>query len=175
MITFIRKMTQNRAAWALLLGSTLFLELCAMVFQHVMGLQPCVLCIYQRVAVLGIMAGAVIGFINPKNVFLRWFGLLLWAYSSVQGLQIALKQTDIQLHPSPFNTCDLFVTFPQWLPLNKWMPWFFNGTGDSSEIQWQFLTWTMPQWLIVAFGIYVACSFIIISGNLIKGKFYNLQ
>ncbi len=175
MITFIRKMTQNRAAWALLLGSTLFLELCAMVFQHVMGLQPCVLCIYQRVAVLGIMAGAVIGFINPKNVFLRWFGLLLWAYSSVQGLQIALKQTDIQLHPSPFNTCDLFLTFPQWLPLNQWMPWFFNGTGDCSEIQWQFLTWTMPQWLIVAFGIYVACSFIIISGNLIKGKFYNLQ
>ncbi|NCB59990.1 MAG: disulfide bond formation protein B, partial [Gammaproteobacteria bacterium] len=77
-------------------------------------------------------------------------------------------QTDIQLHPSPFNTCDLFVTFPQWLPLNQWMPWFFNGTGDCSEIQWQFLTWTMPQWLIVAFGIYVACSFIIISGNLIK-------
>ncbi len=168
MITFIRKTTQNRTAWAILLGSTLFLELCAMVFQHVMGLQPCVLCIYQRVAVLGIMTGAMIGFINPKNVLLRWSGLLLWAYSSVQGLQIALKQTDIQLHPSPFNTCDLFVTFPQGLPLNQWMPWFFNGTGDCSEIQWQFLTWTMPQWLIVAFGIYVVSSFIIISGNLIK-------
>ena len=168
MIIFIRKMTQNRIAWAVLLGSTLFLELCAMVFQHVMGLQPCVLCIYQRVAVLGIMAGAVIGFINPKNMLLRWSGLLLWAYSSIQGLQIALQQTDIQLHPSPFNTCDLFVTFPQLLPLNQWMPWFFNGTGDCSEIQWQFLTWTMPQWLIVVFGMYVVSSFIIMSGNLIK-------
>jgi disulfide bond formation protein DsbB len=106
-------------AWAILLGSTLFLELCGMFFQHVMGLQPCVMCIYQRVAILGIMAGAAIGFINPKNFFLRWSGLLVWAYSSVQGLQLALRHTDIQLHPSPFNTCDLFVTFPrQELPLN---------------------------------------------------------
>ncbi|NCB60080.1 MAG: disulfide bond formation protein B, partial [Gammaproteobacteria bacterium] len=63
MIAFIRKLTQNRIAWAVLFGSTLFLELCAMVFQHVMGLQPCVLCIYQRVAVLGIMAASIIGFI----------------------------------------------------------------------------------------------------------------
>lgn len=66
MIAFIRTLTQNRIAWAILLGSTLFLELCGMFFQHVMGLQPCVMCIYQRVAILGIMAGAAIGFINPK-------------------------------------------------------------------------------------------------------------
>ncbi len=170
MIAFIRTLTQNRIAWAILLASTLFLELCGMFFQHVMGLQPCVMCIYQRVAILGIMAGAAIGFINPKNFFLRWSGLLLWAYSSVQGLRLALRHTDIQIHPSPFNTCDLFVSFPQWLPLNKWAPWFFNATGECSEIQWQFLSWTMPQWLIVAFGIYTVCSFIIIAGNLIKGR-----
>ena len=46
-------------------------------FQHVMGLQPCVMCIYQRVAILGIMAGAAIGFINPKNFSLRWVAYLM--------------------------------------------------------------------------------------------------
>ncbi|MBB6055017.1 disulfide bond formation protein DsbB [Tolumonas osonensis] len=170
MIAFIRKLTQNRIAWAVLFGSTLFLELCAMVFQHVMGLQPCVLCIYQRVAVLGIMAASIIGFIYPKNLILRWSGLLLWAYSAVQGLRLALQHTNIQLNPSPFTTCDLFVVFPDWLPLNQWAPWFFNATGECSDLQWQFLSWTMPQWLIVAFGIYTLISFIVIAGNLIKGK-----
>ncbi len=170
MIAFIRTITHNRTAWAILFGSTLFLELCAMFFQYVMGLQPCVLCIYQRVAVLGIMAGSAIGFVNPRNIILRWSGLLLWAYSSVRGLQLALQHTDLQLHPTPFNTCDLFITFPQWLPLNHWMPWFFNATGECSDIQWQFLSWTMPQWLIVAFGLYTLSSFIVIAGNLIKGR-----
>lgn len=80
MITFIRKTTQNRTAWAVLLSSALFLELCAIIFQHVMKLQPCVLCIYQCVAVLGIVMGATIGLIKPKNVLLRWLGLLIWAY-----------------------------------------------------------------------------------------------
>ena len=167
---FIRNITQSRTAWGILLGSTLFFELCGMVFQHVMGLQPCVMCIYQRVAILGIMAGALIGFINPRNWILRWTGLLIWAYSSIEGLRLALRHTDLQLNPSPFNTCDLFVTFPQWLPLDRWMPWFFNATGDCAELQWQFLSWTMPQWLIVSFGIYAIISFIIIAGNLIKGR-----
>ncbi|WP_024870741.1 disulfide bond formation protein DsbB [Tolumonas lignilytica] len=170
MIEFIRKITQNRIAWAILFGSTLFLEICGMVFQHVMGLQPCVMCIYQRIAILGIMSGAIIGFLNPKNLLVRWSGLLIWAYSSVEGLRLALRHTDIQLHPSPFNTCDLYVAFPQWLPLDQWMPWFFKATGDCSEIQWQFLTWVMPQWLIVAFGIYTVTSFIVIASNLIKGR-----
>ncbi len=95
MISFIRTITYNRTAWAILFGSTLFLELCAMFFQYVMGLQPCVLCIYQRVAVLGIMAGVAIGFLNPHNIILRWSGLVLWAYSSVQGLQLALQHTNL--------------------------------------------------------------------------------
>lgn len=170
MIQFIRNVTQNRIAWGILFGSTLFLELCGLFFQHVMGLQPCVMCIYQRMAILGIMTGSLIGFINPHNFMLRWVGMAIWAYSSVEGLRLALRHTDIQLNPSPFNTCDLFVTFPQWLPLDRWIPSVFNATGDCSEIQWQFLSWGMPQWLIVTFGLYILSSFTIIAGNLIKGR-----
>lgn len=170
MILFIRNLTQNRLAWLALFGTTLFLEGCAMVFQHVLGLNPCVMCIYQRVALLGIMGGSLIGLINPKMFIFRWAGLLVWAYSSVRGLQLALQHTDLQLNPSPFNTCDFFVNFPQWLPLQDWAPWFFQATGDCSDVVWQFLGWSMPQWLIVAFGLYALASFIIIAGNLVKGK-----
>lgn len=170
MILFIRNLTRNRLAWLILFATTLFLEGCALFFQHVLGYQPCVMCIYQRVAVFGIMAGSLIGLINPNVFVFRWAGLLVWAYSSVRGLQLALQHTDIQLHPSPFNTCDFLVNFPQWLPLQNWVPWLFNPTGECSDIDWLFLGWTMPQWLIIAFGIYALVSFIIIAGNLVKGK-----
>ena len=47
MIAYLQRITQQRASWLLLLGSALFLELCAMVFQHGLGLFPCVMCIYE--------------------------------------------------------------------------------------------------------------------------------
>lgn len=171
MIAYIRRITQLRRSWFLLFGSAFFLEACAMVFQHVLGFQPCVMCIYQRTAVFGIMLAGLLGSIYPRSLILRWCALIIWGVASVKGLQLALKHTDLQLNPSPFNTCDLFVDFPGVLSsLPKAIPWFFQATGECSDTSWQFLSWTMPQWLIPIFAVYMVVCFIIISGNFIKGK-----
>lgn len=46
----------------MLLALTAFtLELVALWFQHVMLLRPCVMCIYERCALLGIMFAGLIG------------------------------------------------------------------------------------------------------------------
>ena len=45
---------KSRRAWWLLALSALGLELTALWFQHGMGLDPCVKCVYERVAVLGL-------------------------------------------------------------------------------------------------------------------------
>lgn len=44
MIAYLQGITQQRWSWMLLLVSALFLELCAMVFQHGLGLFPCLMC-----------------------------------------------------------------------------------------------------------------------------------
>lgn len=80
------------------------------------------------------------------------------------GLKLALEHVDFQLNPSPFSTCDLFVTFPSWAPLNKWAPWMFEAYGDCSKIVWQFLTLTMPQWLVIIFaGNLIALAIFVIA------------
>ena len=170
MITFIRTISRQRPAWALLAGSTFAFEMCGLFFQHVMGLHPCVMCIYERVAFLGIFAGALLGLLAPQIKAVRWVAMLIWLYSAFRGLQLSLKHTDIQLHPSPFNTCSFFAEFPSWLPLDKWIPWMFNPTGDCSERQWAFLGWEMPQWLILIFGCYLAVALITMAGNVAKGR-----
>ncbi len=38
MIEFLRRIAAHRLAWGLLAASALFLELCALFFQHVLGL-----------------------------------------------------------------------------------------------------------------------------------------
>ena len=81
--------------------------------------------------------------------------MLLWGYSAFWGLKLALKHVDYQVNPSPFNVCEGFVDFPSWAPLDKWVPWLFFPDGDCSEISWQFLGFSMPQWLVAIFAAYL--------------------
>ena len=53
MTFWLRHITRERSAWLLLGLSAVFLEVCALLFQHVLGLRPCLMCIYERLVVLG--------------------------------------------------------------------------------------------------------------------------
>ncbi|MGX1925339.1 disulfide bond formation protein DsbB [Vibrio sp. NH-7] len=163
-LSTIKTFSQGRLSWLLLLLFVIFFEACALFFQHVMMLSPCVMCIYERVAMLGVGGAALIGLIAPNNPVIRWLGLASWGASAYKGLALSLQHVDYQFNPSPFATCDLFVTFPDWAPLNQWAPWMFEAYGDCSKIVWQFLTLSMPQWLVVIFaGNLVALSVIVIA------------
>nr|WP_152812086.1 MULTISPECIES: disulfide bond formation protein DsbB [Vibrio] len=148
----------------LLLLFVVFFEACALYFQHVMMLAPCVMCIYERVAMMGVGVAAIVGLMAPNNPVFRWLGLIGWGLSSYKGLLLAQQHVDYQFNPSPFATCDLFVTFPSWAPLNQWVPWMFEAYGDCSKIVWQFLDLSMPQWLVVIFaGNLIALALIVIA------------
>ncbi|EGQ9819999.1 disulfide bond formation protein DsbB [Vibrio parahaemolyticus] len=160
----LNQFSKGRVSWLLLLLFIIFFEACALYFQHVMMLAPCVMCIYERVAMMGIGSAAIIGLIAPNNALFRWLGLIGWGLSSYKGLMLAMQHVDYQFNPSPFATCDLFVTFPSWAPLNQWVPWMFEAYGDCSKIVWRFFDLSMPQWLVVIFaGNLVALALIVIA------------
>jgi len=160
----IKQFSQRRISWFLLLLFALFFEGCALFFQHVMLLNPCVMCVYERVAMLGIAIGALIGLINPKNSAFVWLGMIIWGVSAAKGLSLAVEHVGFQLHPSIFNTCSLIPEFPSWLPLDQWFPWIFAASGECSKISWQFLSLSMPQWLVAIFAVnLVAIVFVFIS------------
>ncbi|MDX2319790.1 MAG: disulfide bond formation protein B, partial [Moritella sp.] len=52
-------------------------------------------------------------------------------------------------------------------PLHEWAPWLLNPTGFCDEINWQFLSYTMPQWLIVISSIYLAVAVTVFSCHII--------
>ena len=79
------------------------LEMVALWFQHVMGLKPCVLCIYERCALFGIMGAGLVGAIAPKSP-LRYAAIAIWLYSAGKGIALA------RAHPnaaSPVAVYDL--------------------------------------------------------------------
>ncbi|CDL80734.1 disulfide bond formation protein DsbB [Xenorhabdus szentirmaii] len=169
MFQFLKQSSQGRSAWLLMALTALILESIALYFQHIMQLQPCVMCIYERVALFGILIAALLGAIAPKTP-LRWLAVLLWVYSAWQGLRLAWDHTMMQLYPSPFNTCEFFVSFPSWLPLNNWLPTVFEAYGDCSMKQWEFLTLDMPQWLIGIFAAYLLIAVLVLVSQIVRGK-----
>ncbi len=114
----LNQFSKGRLSWLLLLVAIIFLKPVP-IFQHVMMLAPCVMCIYERVAMMGIGFAAMIGLIAPNNPLVRWIALAAWGASAYKGLMLAMQHVDYQFNPSPFATCDLFVTFPSWAPLNN--------------------------------------------------------
>jgi disulfide bond formation protein DsbB len=166
----LKSFSQHRLSWALLFVFVIFFELCALFFQHIMNLAPCVMCIYERVAMFGIGAAALVGLISPQYWPIRFIGLLGWLAASVKGYQLATQHVDYQLNPSPFATCDIYVQFPSWAPLNQWLPSVFEAYGDCSEIVWQWLTLSMPQWLVIIYAANIAVSLLFIGCQVAKSN-----
>ncbi|WKS99068.1 disulfide bond formation protein DsbB [Gallibacterium salpingitidis] len=155
MLTLFKSWSLTRTAWLIMALSGLALEGSALYFQHGMGLHPCVMCIYERVALLGVIFGALIGAIYPASLLVRIAGIVVGAWGAIKGLLLALEHVDLQLNPAPWKQCEFRPDFPQTLPLDQWFPQIFQASGSCSDITWRFLGYTMPQWLVVVFIAYI--------------------
>jgi len=162
MLKFFNQLSHRRLPWILLALTALGLELAALYFQYQLKLAPCVLCVYERTAVMGILVSGMVAAVAPELFILRGVAILLWGGSAAWGLQLALKHTGMQLFPSPSNTCDFAANYPDWAKLDEWFPWLFEPTGFCEEIQWQFFGFTMPQTMIGVYAVYLLMLLLVV-------------
>ena len=170
MLNTLYSVSTRRTAWLMLALSALFLELAALYFQYQKDLQPCVLCVYERTAVMGLMLSGMLAALAPGIALIRVLAMLLWGGSALWGLQLAVKHTRIQLFPSPSNTCDFAANYPAWAKLDEWLPWLFQPTGFCEDIQWRFLGFTMPQTMIGIYALYLLALLVVLSAWLFGRK-----
>ncbi|MGL1957122.1 MAG: disulfide bond formation protein DsbB [Colwellia sp.] len=168
---FLSDFTTNSTAWLLLALSALGLELSALYFQYVMDLAPCIMCVYQRTVILALLAAGVIGFIGCKLLIARVVAYALWVVGSIWGLLISIEHVELQANSgSIFFTCEIIPNFPNWAPLHQWFPAFFEATGSCGDINWRFLDFSMPQWMIVVFTLYTITFAIVLINRLVCAK-----
>ena len=129
--------------------------------QYVMGLEPCALCVTQRVAMITAGTVALIAFIhNPKAWGRRVYAGLGLA-SALGGAYIANHHRWLQgLPEDQVPTCGPGLGY-LWenFPILDVLKLLLRGDGNCHDVLWSFLGLTIPGWSLVAFiclsGIYL--------------------
>jgi protein dithiol:quinone oxidoreductase len=121
--------------------------------QHVVGLNPCPMCIVQRYALIGVVLVATVAW------RLRGWGLtfsaLLLALVSGFGAFTAARQSWLQWYPPEVVTCGRdFYGMVENFPINRAIPMIFKGSGDCTKIDWTFLGGSIANWSFVCFVVF---------------------
>ena len=122
-----------------------------MYLQHVVGLEPCPMCIVQRYVMVLIGLVSLLGtvFSGRTASLLVGSGLVLLAGG---GAYVAARQTWLQWYPPEVVSCGRdFYGMIETFPLQRAIPMIFKGGGDCSKVDWTFLGGSIANWSFVAF------------------------
>ncbi len=122
-----------------------------MYLQHVVGLEPCPMCIVQRYAMILIAIFAAIASATAKNGIQKTFsGLLL--ITAGGGAFVAARQSWLQWYPPEIASCgrDIYGMI-ETFPLQRVIPMIFRGSGDCTKVDWTFLGGSIANWSFLCF------------------------
>ena len=136
-----------------LMGYALFAE-------HVLGLEACPLCIFQRMAFIGVgVVFLVAGLHSPAGAMAKFYGVLGLAVATV-GAVIAGRHVYIQNLPADqVPACGPGLDYVMdAFPLLEALELVFTGSGECAEVNWSFLGLSMPAWALVWFVLLAALA-----------------
>ena len=122
-----------------------------MYLQHVVGLEPCPMCIVQRYALIGV--AIFTGLASARGSKGWWMGWgVLALIASGFGAFVAARQSWLQWYPPEVATCGRdFYGMIENYPISRAIPMIFRGSGDCAAIDWTFLGGSIANWSFVCF------------------------
>ena len=120
--------------------------------QHVVGLEPCPMCIVQRYAlVLVAIVCALSAFSLRKGMLIG--GAFLTLLVAGFGGFVAARQSFLQWYPPEIVSCGRdFYGMIETFPLKRAIPMIFKGSGDCTKIDWTFLGGSIANWSFISFA-----------------------
>ncbi|HVS26204.1 MAG TPA: disulfide bond formation protein B [Burkholderiales bacterium] len=125
--------------------------------QHVEHLEPCPLCILQRLAFIAAGLTALVAAIhNPHGIGKAVYAVTLSLCAGL-GAGVAGRHVWLQSFPPAKSVAcgpDLEYLLDAF-PLSKALPMIFKGSGDCGKIAWSFLGLSIPGWALLWFILFV--------------------
>tara|TARA_R110000796_G_scaffold251533_1_gene383171 strand:+ start:18510 stop:19025 length:516 start_codon:yes stop_codon:yes gene_type:complete len=132
----------------------------ALYMEHVLGLEPCPLCIIQRVLVIMVGVVALIAVIhNPlpgqgaqRRTAARVYAFVLTLFAAVgaavAGRQVWLQHQPADQLPSCLPSLDYMIDV---LPMQEMLSLLFSGTADCAKVDWTFMGLSIAEGTLLAF------------------------
>lgn len=127
----------------------------ALYVQHGMLMEPCPLCIFQRMVVMAIGAVLLLGALHaPGKTGRRVYGVI-GALVAVVGIGIAGRHVQLQnMPPDQVPACGPGLNYLlDAFPLSEALSQVLKGSGECAKVDWTFLGYSMPVWTLVWFVI----------------------
>ncbi len=131
----------------------------ALYAQHVLGLEPCPLCVFQRVAVISVgVLFLVAALHNPGRTGSRVYAALLLV-AVIAGIGLSSRHIWIQSQPpGTVASCGASLDYlMDILPVTEVITRVLTGSGECGKVDWTLLGLSMPWWVLfalVALGVW---------------------
>ena len=124
--------------------------------QYVLNLEPCPLCIFQRLAVIAMgIIFLCCSIIEPKTKITTLLASFFYTLSSSAGIAVASRHIWLQNLPSDqVPGCGPGLDFMlSTFPLIEVFELVLSGSGECANIDWSFLSLSMPLWALISFVV----------------------
>lgn len=141
-----------------LMGAALYLE-------HVVGLEPCPLCILQRICVIGFgLVCLVAALHDPARLGQRVYAavalLFAAAGAGTAGRQIWLQGVPAEQLPACLPSLDYMM---EALPFQDIVSLVLRGSADCAEVNWTLIGLSIPEWSLLGFvGMLIFCLYLLL-------------
>jgi len=160
----LNKFLASRSAYLLGFFASFSLVALALWIQTTYKLEPCPLCISQRIVFMGLGILFLLAFLHDsKNAGWVKLHAVLQGLTALGGAGVAIRHWWLQVHKSEMIV-DCGVGFDYMFenfPLKKALTLVFRGTGDCASIDWTFLGLSIPQLALIAFLSFAAYAFLL--------------
>jgi protein dithiol:quinone oxidoreductase len=124
----------------------------ALYAQYVLGLEPCPLCIFQRVAVIGLGVVFLLAALHGPGATGRRLYAVLLAIAAAAGAGVSGRHLWLQsLPPEQVPSCGPGLDYMlESFPLGETLKTVLSGSGECAQVDWRFLGLAMPGWVLIS-------------------------
>jgi len=123
----------------------------ALYSQFYLGLEPCPLCIFQRIGMAALGLAFLLAALHHPRGRGRYGYALIVGLTALATVGVAARHVYVQsLPPGSLPSCGaplavLLKFTPVWEVIRK----VLTGSGECGEVNWRFLGLAMPAWVLI--------------------------
>jgi protein dithiol:quinone oxidoreductase len=123
----------------------------ALYAQFELGLDPCPLCIFQRIGIVALGVVFLLAALhNPRHAGARVYAVLI-ALAAAATVAVAARQLYLQhLPPGAIPSCGAPLSMMlKFMPVTAVIRKVLTGSGECGIVNWTFLGLAMPAWVLI--------------------------